>query len=63
MNTNKRSNAIKRLLLGFTTGLGHQVEVRAIEDGVHDLILSKPEAREKVFQELLTWLVRVGGGQ
>lgn len=45
----------------LSPGLGRQVEVRAIPDGVHDLILSAPNAREKVFQELRRWLEHVGG--
>lgn len=40
--------------------LGRQVEVRSIEDGMHDLVLSKPQTREMVFLELLGWLGRVG---
>jgi hypothetical protein len=28
---------------------------------VHDLILSKPGVRDKVFNDLLEWLRRVGG--
>lgn len=47
----------------LSPGLGRQVEVRPVADGVHDLILSKPEVRTTVFQELLGWLVRDGGSQ
>lgn len=45
----------------LSPGLGRQVELRSVADGVHDLVLSKPQPREIVFQELLAWLVRVGG--
>lgn len=45
----------------LSPGLGPQVEVRAIADGIHDLTLSKPEPRQKVFQALLEWLTRIGG--
>lgn len=41
--------------------LGRQVEVRSIPEGVHDLILSKPQPRNLAFQELRRWLERVGG--
>jgi alpha-beta hydrolase superfamily lysophospholipase len=40
--------------------LGQQVEVRAIQDGIHDLILSKAKPRESVFQHLQDWLNRIG---
>jgi alpha-beta hydrolase superfamily lysophospholipase len=43
----------------LSPGLGIQVDVRAIPDGVHDLILSKPEPRMKVFSELLDWLAGI----
>jgi alpha-beta hydrolase superfamily lysophospholipase len=46
---------IKRL----SPRLGRRVEVRAIVDGVHDLILSKTKARKEVFQELLNWLISI----
>lgn len=36
--------------------LGRQVEVRSVENGVHDLVLSKPPVRQKVLQELFDWL-------
>lgn len=44
----------------LSPGLGPMVEVRAIPDGIHDLTLSKPGPRQKVFQELLDWLARIG---
>ncbi len=40
--------------------LGPQVEVQAIPDGIHDLVLSGPEPRQKTFQVLLSWLTRTG---
>jgi alpha-beta hydrolase superfamily lysophospholipase len=43
----------------LSPGLGIQVDVRVIPDGVHDLILSKPEPRMKVFSELLDWLAGI----
>jgi alpha-beta hydrolase superfamily lysophospholipase len=45
----------------LSPGLGKQVEVRSVADGVHDLILSKHEPRKIVFEELVGWLLRVGG--
>lgn len=45
---------IKRL----SPGLGRQVEVRSVVDGIHDLILSKPTVRAAVFRELAAWLKR-----
>ncbi len=41
-------------------GLGPRVEVQAITDGMHDLVLSKPTVRAEVFAQLLAWLVRIG---
>lgn len=40
--------------------LGPQVEVHAIPDGIHDLVLSSPEPRQKTFQAVLDWLTRMG---
>lgn len=45
----------------LSPGLGAQVEVQAIPDGIHDLTLSKPKPRQIVFQALLNWLTRIGG--
>lgn len=36
--------------------LGRQVEEQTIEDGMHDLILSAPEVREKVYQTIFNFL-------
>ncbi len=43
--------------------LGPQVTLVSIEDGMHDLVLSKAEVREKVFAELKTWLLNMGGAR
>lgn len=45
----------------LSPGLGPQVEVCAIPDGIHDLTLSKPDPRQHAFQALLDWLIRVCG--
>lgn len=50
---------IKRL----SPGLGPQVEALAIPDGLHDLVLSPPEPRQKTFAALLDWLTRIGAVQ
>jgi len=44
-------------------GLGPKVKLVAIKDGIHDLVLSQPEARAQVFAELKAWLVAIGGAQ
>lgn len=44
----------------LSPGLGRQVELRSMADGVHDLMLSKPQPRKLVFEELNAWLARVG---
>ena len=36
--------------------LGPTVRVVEIEDGLHDLVLSRPDVRERVFEELFSWL-------
>ena len=36
--------------------LGQQVTIRAIEGGVHDLVLSDPDAQARVFAEVTAWL-------
>lgn len=40
-------------------GLGPQVKRVAIEDGMHDLVLSQAAGRAKVFAELKAWLVAI----
>jgi alpha-beta hydrolase superfamily lysophospholipase len=44
----------------LSPGLGHRVERLAVANGVHDLVLSAAQTREKVFKGLLNWLVRIG---
>ena len=41
--------------------LGAQVELVAIEDGVHDLVLSAPDARARTFRAISDWLGRIRG--
>jgi alpha-beta hydrolase superfamily lysophospholipase len=36
--------------------LGRQVTIRSIEGGVHDLVLSDPDPRARVFEEVTSWL-------
>ncbi|WP_296494401.1 alpha/beta hydrolase [Rhodoferax sp.] len=43
--------------------LGSQVTLVGIEDGMHDLVLSQPRVRARVFAELKAWLVTIGGAQ
>lgn len=40
--------------------LGHHVTVERIGDGMHDLFLSRPAAREVAYQTMGTWLDRYG---
>lgn len=40
----------------YGPGLGSDVTLVAIEGGLHDLVLSAPPVRERVFAELFTWL-------
>ena len=44
----------------LSPGLGRRVELLAVANGVHDLVLSAAQTREKVFKGLLNWLVRIG---
>ena len=37
-------------------GLGHHVTMVRIEDGLHDLVLSRPDVRQVVFDEMGRWL-------
>jgi alpha-beta hydrolase superfamily lysophospholipase len=41
--------------------LGSHIDIRAIEDGMHDLTLSKLKTRECVFKELRHWLIAING--
>jgi alpha-beta hydrolase superfamily lysophospholipase len=40
----------------YGPGLGRDVTMLAIEDGMHDLVLSAPPVRARVFAELFGWL-------
>jgi alpha-beta hydrolase superfamily lysophospholipase len=40
--------------------LGPHVEVRAVEGGMHDLVLSKPAVRALVFTQVQAWLKAIG---
>lgn len=42
--------------------LGPAVTTLAIPDGMHDLVLSRPDVRERVFRELFAWLAYVERG-
>jgi alpha-beta hydrolase superfamily lysophospholipase len=42
-------------------GLGAHVEVHAVRDGIHDLVLSEPAARAHAFSLLGEWLERTSG--
>ncbi len=41
--------------------LGSRVTVQGIEGGMHDLILSRPAVREKVYEAMFRWLTKVIG--
>jgi alpha-beta hydrolase superfamily lysophospholipase len=43
----------------YGPGLGRDVTLVAIEGGMHDLTLSAPPVRERVFAELFAWLERL----
>lgn len=45
----------------LSPGLGSHVVTCAIEDGMHDLTLSKLKTRNCVFKELREWLIAIGG--
>ncbi len=42
--------------------LGEHVTIRPIEGGVHDLVLSDPDAQARVFDEVAAWLQGLPGG-
>ena len=46
----------------WSPGLGHDVTLCEIPGGLHDLVLSRREVRERVFAELFGWLQRRGFG-
>ncbi|MCC2546969.1 alpha/beta hydrolase [Hymenobacter sp. BT175] len=41
--------------------LGSRVTVQGIEGGMHDLVLSRPAVREKVYEAMFRWLATVPG--
>ena len=43
-------------LARWSTRLGSHVTCLRIEDGMHDLLLSKPEVRKRVYAELARWM-------
>ncbi|HMQ35214.1 MAG TPA: alpha/beta hydrolase [Chloroflexaceae bacterium] len=43
----------------YGPGLGRDVTMVAVEGGLHDLVLSPPPVRERVFAELFAWLGRL----
>jgi alpha-beta hydrolase superfamily lysophospholipase len=43
----------------FGPGIGRDVTLIAVDDGMHDLMLSALPVRAKVFQELFAWLARL----
>jgi alpha-beta hydrolase superfamily lysophospholipase len=45
----------------YATGLGRDVTVVRIEDGLHDLTLSRPAARQRLFDLLDGWLTQALG--
>jgi alpha-beta hydrolase superfamily lysophospholipase len=45
----------------YATGLGRDVTVLRIEDGLHDLTLSRPAARQRLFDLLDGWLTQALG--
>jgi alpha-beta hydrolase superfamily lysophospholipase len=46
-------------MLDHGPGLGRRVDIEAVDDGMHDLVLSIPEARADTFRRLAAWLDRV----
>lgn len=48
-------------MVRLAPGLGAQVEVHAIEGGIHDLVLSAEPARRRTFELLAGWLQRIRG--
>lgn len=43
----------------YGPGIGRDVTLSAVEGGMHDLVLSAPPVRERVFIELFAWLERL----
>lgn len=48
-----------RHMARYARGLGPDVTVLAFPGGLHDLMLSRPEIREAVFNQLFAWAARV----
>jgi alpha-beta hydrolase superfamily lysophospholipase len=46
----------------WSPGLGRKVKTIAIRDGLHDLVLSRKDVREQVFEKLFDWLKRAVAG-
>jgi alpha-beta hydrolase superfamily lysophospholipase len=46
-------------MIRLAPGLGRNVEVRAVPGGMHDLVLSQPDARAVTFDLLAEWLGRM----
>lgn len=46
-------------MVRLAPGLGSQVEVHAVEGGIHDLVLSAEPARRRTFELLAGWLQRL----
>lgn len=44
-------------------GLGADVTLSAVEDGLHDLLLSAPAVRQGVYDTLFGWLAPIAGGR
>ncbi|MCP4883396.1 MAG: alpha/beta hydrolase, partial [Flavobacteriales bacterium] len=40
----------------YSNGIGKRVQKVEIKDGVHDLTLSKPDAKEKTFNEMTSFI-------
>ncbi len=47
-----------RSIAKWSPGLGRDVTVVQVPGALHDLVLSKPDIRERVFSELFGWLAR-----
>jgi len=43
-------------MVRFGPGIGARVTVVAVPDGIHDLVLSRPEVRARAFAEQFAWL-------
>jgi alpha-beta hydrolase superfamily lysophospholipase len=43
----------------YSPSLGDQVKIVSVENGMHDILLSKKAVREVAFQEMATWLAQL----